>query len=93
MKKHQLNPAFAVIKKVGGVEIVSTITGRSTARVYRWTYPKSHGGTGGFIPHEEALKLLDHAKANGISLTASDFFDVSPAAPQIVPPSQERPAA
>lgn len=93
MKKHQLNPAFSVIKKIGGVALVSTITGRDVSRVYRWTYPKELGGTGGFIPHEEALKLLDHAKVNGLSLTPSDFFDVSPAAPLVTPPSQERPAA
>ncbi|WP_448952165.1 hypothetical protein [Labrys neptuniae] len=89
MKKHQLNPAFAVIRKVGGVGIVSTITGRDVSRVYRWTYPKSLGGTDGFIPHEEALKLLKFAEEQGLDLTHADFFNTSPA-----PTAEtERPAA
>ncbi|MHB0784407.1 hypothetical protein [Bradyrhizobium sp. 5.13L] len=69
-----LNPAKAVIEKIGGYEAAAGITGKHITRVYRWTYPTSRGGTGGVIPHSDALKLLNHAKFAGIALAAEDFL-------------------
>jgi len=71
--KH-LEPAKSVIAKLGGVEVVSTVTGKHVSRVYRWMYPRERGGTGGTIPHAVARKLLDHAAKTDIPLSAAEFF-------------------
>lgn len=69
-----LQPAHSVIEAFGGVDKVSTITGKHISRVYRWMYPKEQGGTGGIIPQPEAAKLLKHARDNGVAVTADSFF-------------------
>jgi hypothetical protein len=69
-----MDPAASIIAKFGGHEAVATITGKHVTRVYRWTYPKAKGGTNGVIPHEDARKLLAHAKSAGIELQPADFF-------------------
>lgn len=74
MQLGKLNPAHDVILAFGGFDAVAAITGKHISRVYRWTYPKERGGTGGFIPQADAAKLLAHAKANGLPVTASSFF-------------------
>ncbi|GGE18393.1 hypothetical protein GCM10011390_41980 [Aureimonas endophytica] len=74
MSDVHLDPARTVIAKVGGVNAVAMITGKSLTRVYRWMYSQSRGGTGGFIPQKDAAKLLAHAKANRIKLSPADFF-------------------
>lgn len=74
MSEHYLEPAKSVIAKLGGVEAVCGITGKHVSRVYRWMHPKEKGGTGGFIPRNEAPKLLEYAKANRIKISADDFF-------------------
>jgi len=70
----RLDPAKAIIEKVGGAHTVAQITGRSVTRVYRWMYPSNRGGTGGLIPHREARKLLEYAAENKIDLKAGEFF-------------------
>jgi hypothetical protein len=74
MSEKQLEPARTVLSKIGGVEVASKVTGKHVSRIYRWTYPRDKGGTGGVVPHDDATKLLEHAKANQIDLTAEDFF-------------------
>lgn len=73
-KPLQLDPAKSVIQKAGGVDAVAKITGRHVSRIYRWMQPKEHGGTGGFVPQPEAMKILQHAKDKGLDLSAADFF-------------------
>lgn len=70
-----LDPANAIIRKMGGAPAVAEITGRSVSRVYRWTYPRDRGGTGGVIPHDEARKLLAFACDHGIDLAPGEFFE------------------
>jgi hypothetical protein len=72
----QLEPAKSIISRAGGVDAVAAITGRHRTRVYRWMYSTDRGGTGGEIPQKEARKILDHARKNGIELTADDFMPV-----------------
>lgn len=74
MRDEKLDPALSVIKSLGGFEAVAGITGKHISRVYRWTYPKDRGGTGGFIPQADAAVLLAHAKANDLPVTAESFF-------------------
>lgn len=71
-----LEPATRIIENFGGHIVVRSITGVSRTRVYRWTRPKSEGGTGGLIPTDHAIKLLRHAKEHGISITADDFLPI-----------------
>lgn len=71
---HSLDPAASVISRLGGVAQVASITGRDVSRIYRWMAPKSTGGTGGRIPHDDAIKMLQHAREKGLPLTAEEFF-------------------
>lgn len=77
-----LDPANRIIERFGGHIVVRSITGASRTRVYRWTRPKSEGGTGGLIPTEHAIKLLRYAKENGIAVSADDFLPSEPAEAQ-----------
>lgn len=73
----KLDPAKTVLTKIGGVDVAARVTGKHVSRVYRWTYPREKGGTGGVVPHDDATKLLEYAKANGIALDAGDFFQIT----------------
>jgi len=78
--RENLDPAKTVIDKIGGVETAAHITGKHISRIYRWMYSSSRGGTGGVVPHSDAVKLLAHARENNIPLSANDFIQApSPA--------------
>lgn len=81
MSDRNLEPASTVLAKIGGVEVAASITGKHVSRIYRWTYPREKGGTGGVIPHEDATKLLKHASENKLELTPADFFMVDEGPP------------
>lgn len=68
------DPAKTIIDKIGGVGKAAEITGKHVSWVYRWTYSCERGGTGGVVPHSEAVKLLGHAKEHNIPLAAEDFI-------------------
>lgn len=80
------NVAKNVIEKLGGgdfakgVPIVAEILGIHTTRVYRMTYSKERGGTGGFIKAEYQPVLLKRAPEYGICLEPADFFEIDQAA-------------
>lgn len=57
-----------------GIRLAREITGRNLARVYRWGYPRDKDGYDGYIPHEDAEKLLKYASEHGVNLKADDFF-------------------
>lgn len=77
MADEKLDPANTVIRALGGFEAVAAITGKHISRVYRWTYPKERGGTGGYIPQTDAEVLLRHARQHDIPITADSFFAAS----------------
>ena len=87
MSDRNLEPASTVLAKIGGVEVASKVTGKHVSRVYRWTYPREKGGTGGVIPHEDATKLLKHASENNLELVAADFFMVDDGPPSTALPA------
>jgi len=68
------NPAKHVIEKCGGHESTAAMAGVSATSTYRWTYPKSGGGTGGLIPAKHQSAILEAARAQGIDLSPADFF-------------------
>lgn len=67
-------PATSLIKKSGGHETVAKWTGASLTSVYRWTYSKDNGGTGGRVPQERIQVWIDKARENGIKIKHADFF-------------------
>lgn len=76
-----MEPAASIIKRLGGEAKVSEITGRAYTAPYRWQHPIEKGGTGGLIPQKLHRALLDHARANGIALSAADFLPVHDPSP------------
>jgi hypothetical protein len=69
-----MNPATAIINKLGGEAKVAAIAGTARSAPYRWQQEKSRGGTGGLIPQAYHRGLLDYADANGIALAAEEFL-------------------
>lgn len=74
MAAMHMEPAKSILDRVG-VDVAARVTGKHISRIYRWMYPAGpRGGTGGIIPHSDAIKLLDHARQNGLGLTEADFL-------------------
>lgn len=66
-----------VIERCGGFRTVATITGRSLPRIYYWTYPRTkRGGTGGIIPADAQISLMNAAMRGEVDLEPRDFFIV-----------------
>lgn len=78
MSDKHLDPAKSVIAKIG-IEKVAVVTGKHVSRVYRWMYPKERGGTGGFIPPEDAKSLLAWARENDVALSPAEFLEAASA--------------
>lgn len=74
MGNEPLNPAASLIKKSGGHDVVADWTGATVTSVYRWTYAKEKGGTGGRIPQDRINPWIEKANDNGVRLTLADFF-------------------
>ena len=68
------NIAQHIIQKCGGPAVIANWADISVQSVYRWTYPRERGGTGGLIPSEHQYPLLEKARAAGIDLSPADFF-------------------
>lgn len=69
-----MEPASTIISKCGGARAVADICGRTTSYVYKWTYPKERSGRDGYVPHEDAEKLLAAARRGEIDIAPEDFF-------------------
>ncbi len=69
-----MEPASSIIKALGGVNAVAEITGAHRTRVYKWMKSKREGGTDGFIPTPQALKILNHSQSRSLPLEAKDFL-------------------
>lgn len=68
------NTARNVIEKVGGFRVAARACQVDIAQVYRWTYERDRGGTGGLIPAKHQSTLMAFAAAEGLPLEAADFF-------------------
>lgn len=77
MKNDNVSPiASRIIEKCGGHRAVAALTGRSLEQVYRWTYSKAKGGTGGTIPAAVQERLVAAARSGAVPLVATDFIDL-----------------
>src|SRR5216683_2087953 len=54
----EMDPATAIIRKLGGEAKVAGIAGTALSAPYRWQHEKSRGGTGGLIPQAHHRRLL-----------------------------------
>lgn len=82
-----LQPAAGLIARFGNAYKLSRFltqlaehTGDNTVRraaavIYRWTYSRERGGTGGVVPTSAMQAIKDAARLEGIMLTAEDFYD------------------
>lgn len=57
-----------------GVRFICAALTVNKSCVYRWTYPRERGGSGGVIPGRHQSALLNAAHKSGIDLAAEDFF-------------------
>jgi hypothetical protein len=69
--------AEKIIRKCGGHAQVAAWLGLSLTQIYRWTYPREKGGTGGLVPACRQAELLAKARQVGIDLRPDDFFTVA----------------
>lgn len=63
-----------IIKQCGGHSVVAEWLGINVSNVYRMTYPKEKGGTGGIRNIDYQNTILSRAKDQGIDLVRDDFF-------------------
>jgi len=72
--------AARLIDKFGGHEALAEVLGIRVVSVYRMTYPRERGGTGGTVPQKHHAKLFKAARDMGIDLKADDLIDTEAAA-------------
>lgn len=70
--------AERIIRKFGGPRRLARVLSaagrhRDPATVYRWTYPKDRGGTGGVIPARSLKEIIHAARVEGVFLTPEDL--------------------
>jgi hypothetical protein len=67
-----------IIKKFGSIQILHRALNdagfkKDLATVYRWTYSKERGGTGGVIPKESLHDVVKAARTEGLYLSPEDL--------------------
>lgn len=67
-------PAQRVIEKFGSARKVAKAMQINVTTVYRWTYPRSKGGSDGLIPTEALRGVLMAARLEGIVLTPEELL-------------------
>lgn len=65
--------ADKILKKLGGPRRVAVGIGVDPTTVYKWTYEKDRGGTGGIIPSASVAKVQKLSVVMGVELTAEDW--------------------
>ena len=69
-----MNPATEVLQKLGGPADTARALNVARQAVYRWTWPRERGGTGGTIPQKHHLSILRIAKERGVEISADDML-------------------
>lgn len=80
-KLKKRSQAVRVIEKFGGARrlavILKTVDPENSlnpSSIYRWTYPREKGGTGGVIPTAALPLLIRAARMEGLFLTPEDLY-------------------
>jgi hypothetical protein len=71
LKTRELNQAERLLKLFGGSRKLASLLlfigkGRHPSAIYRWTYPRSAGGTDGIVPTSAWADILKAARVAGI---------------------------
>lgn len=64
--RHKCEPAFTVIRALGGVRALAGLLGLSAESVSQWNRPARKGGFGGYVPAKYHREIHRHAKRSGI---------------------------
>lgn len=72
MQKHACEPANGVINTLGGVKVVADLLDKDVSTIRRWRMPRPEG-TGGFIPDDDKVRLIERAAKLGVKLSWRDF--------------------
>lgn len=74
-RQARAEPAYTIVRKLGGDATVAAICGVATTTVWRWTAPMDErGGNAGTIPPKHHVRLLTYARRHGIDLAPVDFL-------------------
>lgn len=66
-----------IIDKCGGdIALIAQWVKLTPKSIYCWKYPRSRGGTGGYIPYKHHAAILAGARKHGYALKKSDFFSL-----------------
>ncbi len=69
-----MKPASTIIEALGGAAAVAKIVGIHRTSVYRWTWRKSEGGTGGTIPASHIVTIIEFARQRNLDIQLEHFF-------------------
>lgn len=75
----QLEPAFSIVRALGGASAVARLVDVHRSAVYLWMRGKEVNGTGGTIPQRHIGVLLKEAQRRGLDLTLHDFLGIEAA--------------
>lgn len=65
--------AQRIIDRFGGARRLAKLLRFDPSRVYKWTYPRDKGGTGGLVPAAVIPRIQALADIEGISISAADW--------------------
>ncbi len=71
--KGRCEPAYSVIRRLGGVTPTAKILDVNPSTVSRWI---TTDGTNGQIPQKYWIKLLNHALSRNIKITLTDISGI-----------------
>ena len=72
---HTLEPAFAIIEKLGGKAVVAEALNLDKSTLSRWCQPKPNG-TGGLIPQRYWGALVVIARQQGLDISLQELASV-----------------
>lgn len=72
---HTLDPAYKVVEKLGGRQVVADTLGIDKSTVVRWCHPHPQG-TGGIIPQRYWPRLMQMAREQGVRISLKELANV-----------------
>jgi len=70
----ECEPAYTIINLLGGATKVAAFLKTTRQAVWKWTWPRQKGGTGGLVPQRHHPAILALARQQGVYLTAEHFL-------------------